>query len=197
MNPDEIAQVNGGRPLVFRNATVLTMDEQGLLEDADVLVTGREIAAVGRALSVPDGTVEIDARGGIVLARARVDASGLAASAARDRHGSQARAVLGRRRRAFLFLPRRRRRVDPAERARARDHRSTAVRRRDRRHRLDWPPRQAPTRPMGVTSERIERSISSQKPSLLLIPARAGQARGAQHVRRTAPQGRSQRVIHV
>ena len=56
-----------GRPLVFRNATVLTMDSQGVLEGADVLVTGDTITAVGPALAVPAGTVEIDAAGGIVL----------------------------------------------------------------------------------------------------------------------------------
>ncbi len=47
MNPDEITQVNGGRPVVFRNATVLTMDDAGIIEDGDVLVTGDTIAAVG------------------------------------------------------------------------------------------------------------------------------------------------------
>ncbi|PZR54418.1 amidohydrolase [Xylanimonas oleitrophica] len=44
------------------------MDDDGsVLEGADVLVTGRRIAAVGPALAVPPGTVEIDARGGIVM----------------------------------------------------------------------------------------------------------------------------------
>jgi 5-methylthioadenosine/S-adenosylhomocysteine deaminase len=57
-----------GRPLVLRGATVLTMDRQHtVLRDADVLVSGTDIAAVGQALDVPDGTAEIDARGGIVL----------------------------------------------------------------------------------------------------------------------------------
>jgi 5-methylthioadenosine/S-adenosylhomocysteine deaminase len=67
MNPDEIGGVNAGRPVVFRNATVLTMDGAGVLEGADVLVVGEKIEAVGPALAVPDGTVEIDAAGGIVL----------------------------------------------------------------------------------------------------------------------------------
>ena len=67
MNPDQLEAVNGGRPLVFRDATVLTMDGAGVLEHADVLVTGATITAVGPRLPVPDGTVEIDAAGGIVM----------------------------------------------------------------------------------------------------------------------------------
>ena len=57
-----------GQPLVFRNATVLTMDEAHHVHDrADVLITGERIAEVGAALSVPAGTAEIDASGGIVM----------------------------------------------------------------------------------------------------------------------------------
>jgi 5-methylthioadenosine/S-adenosylhomocysteine deaminase len=67
MNPDEIEQVSGGRPVVFRNATVLTMDDAGVLENSDVLVSGDSIAAVGPQLSVPDGAVEIDGSGGILM----------------------------------------------------------------------------------------------------------------------------------
>ncbi|HEY2273725.1 MAG TPA: amidohydrolase family protein [Jatrophihabitantaceae bacterium] len=67
MNPDEMGQVSDGRPVVFRNATVLTMDDAGVVDDADVLVTGDTITAVGPRLSVPDGAVEIDASGGIVM----------------------------------------------------------------------------------------------------------------------------------
>ena len=52
MNPDEVAAVNGGRPLLFRNATVLTMDEPGIVEQGDVLVAGDSIAAVGHRLDV-------------------------------------------------------------------------------------------------------------------------------------------------
>jgi 5-methylthioadenosine/S-adenosylhomocysteine deaminase len=62
------ADLAPGRPLVFRHATVLTMDEtHRVLADADVLIDGERIAAVGPALPVPDGTAEIDAAGGIVL----------------------------------------------------------------------------------------------------------------------------------
>jgi cytosine/adenosine deaminase-related metal-dependent hydrolase len=57
-----------GRPLVFRHATVLTMDRaHRVLTDADVLVTGERIAAVGPGLAVPEGTAEIDATGGILM----------------------------------------------------------------------------------------------------------------------------------
>lgn len=56
------------RPVVFRHGTVLTMDEgRTVLPDADVLVVGQRIEAVGPDLPVPDGTVEIDATGGLVM----------------------------------------------------------------------------------------------------------------------------------
>ncbi len=42
------------------------MDSAGVLEDADVLVIGSDIAAVGPDLEVPEGTLEIDASGGII-----------------------------------------------------------------------------------------------------------------------------------
>lgn len=66
MNPDEIQQVSGGRPLVFRGATVLTIDA-GVVEGGDVLVSGGEVVAVGPGLEVPEGTVEVDASGGILM----------------------------------------------------------------------------------------------------------------------------------
>src|SRR5690349_21927579 len=57
-----------GRPLVFRGGTVLTMDDAStVLPGADVLVVDDRIAAVGPRLDVPEGTQEIDARGGIVM----------------------------------------------------------------------------------------------------------------------------------
>jgi cytosine/adenosine deaminase-related metal-dependent hydrolase len=57
-----------GRPLVFRGGTVLTMDASStVLTDADVLVVGDRIEAVGPRLEVPEGTQEIDAAGGIVM----------------------------------------------------------------------------------------------------------------------------------
>ena len=57
-----------GRPVVFRNAIVLTMDEgHHVVRGGDVLVTGERIAAVGHALEAPADAVEIDATGGIVM----------------------------------------------------------------------------------------------------------------------------------
>jgi cytosine/adenosine deaminase-related metal-dependent hydrolase len=57
-----------GQPIVIRNATVLTMNpSHTVLSGADVLVQGREIAAVGVGLSVPDGTFEVDGSGGILM----------------------------------------------------------------------------------------------------------------------------------
>ncbi len=57
-----------GRPVLFRGGTVLTMnDARDVLHDADVLVVGDKIAEVGPGLEAPDGAVEIDAAGGIVM----------------------------------------------------------------------------------------------------------------------------------
>jgi len=62
------ADLTSGRPVVFRNATVLTMDDaHHVLSGGDVLISGERIAAVGPGLEVPEGTVEIDATGGIVM----------------------------------------------------------------------------------------------------------------------------------
>ena len=54
--------------VVLRGGTVLTMDAaRTVLTDADVLVVGDRIEAIGHGLAVPEGTAEIDARGGIVM----------------------------------------------------------------------------------------------------------------------------------
>jgi cytosine/adenosine deaminase-related metal-dependent hydrolase len=61
-------EIEPGRPLVLRGGTVLTMnDAHDVLHDADVLVIGERIAATGANLEVPDGTLVIDASGGIVM----------------------------------------------------------------------------------------------------------------------------------
>jgi 5-methylthioadenosine/S-adenosylhomocysteine deaminase len=61
-------EIEAGRPLVFRRGTVLTMnDAHDVLSDADVLIARERIEGVGPGLDVPDGTVEIDASGGIVM----------------------------------------------------------------------------------------------------------------------------------
>ena len=56
----------GDRPVVFRGATIITMDSAGVIEDGDLLMTGKTITAVGRKLEVPEGTLEIDASNGIL-----------------------------------------------------------------------------------------------------------------------------------
>jgi cytosine/adenosine deaminase-related metal-dependent hydrolase len=68
MTMAELTDLDAGRPVVFRNGTVLTMDDaRQVLRDTDVLVVGDRIAAIGTALAVPDGTIDIDARDGIVM----------------------------------------------------------------------------------------------------------------------------------
>ncbi|MFI5954193.1 amidohydrolase family protein [Cryptosporangium sp. NPDC051539] len=57
-----------GRPIVLRGGTVLPMDTaKSVLTNTDVLVVGDTIEAIGPSLTVPDGTAEIDATGGIVM----------------------------------------------------------------------------------------------------------------------------------
>jgi cytosine/adenosine deaminase-related metal-dependent hydrolase len=59
---------NQPTPVVLRGGTVLTVDAaHTVLPGHDVLVAGETIAAIGPGLAVPDGTVEIDAEGGIVM----------------------------------------------------------------------------------------------------------------------------------
>ncbi|MBV9208638.1 MAG: amidohydrolase family protein [Actinobacteria bacterium] len=61
-------QETARRPVVLRGGTVLTMDDaHTVLTDADVLVDGDTIAAVGPRLQAPGGALEIDASGGIVM----------------------------------------------------------------------------------------------------------------------------------
>src|SRR3954454_249121 len=56
-----------GRSIVFRNGIVITVDTPGVILGGDVLITGDTITAVGEALPVPEGAVEIDASGGILM----------------------------------------------------------------------------------------------------------------------------------
>jgi 5-methylthioadenosine/S-adenosylhomocysteine deaminase len=68
MSQPETSVPDPGRPVVFRNGLVLTMDDaHTVLLDGDVLAVDDRIAAVGQGLDVPEGTHEIDARGGIVM----------------------------------------------------------------------------------------------------------------------------------
>ncbi len=62
------SELTSGRPVVFRNATVLTMDDAHTIHHgADLLVVGERIASVGKQLSAPAGAVEIDATGGLLM----------------------------------------------------------------------------------------------------------------------------------
>jgi cytosine/adenosine deaminase-related metal-dependent hydrolase len=68
MNQPTTTDPAAGRPVVLRGGTVLTVDAaRRVLTGHDVLAVGDRIAAVGPGLAVPDGTVEIDATGGIVM----------------------------------------------------------------------------------------------------------------------------------
>ncbi len=61
-------QVAAATGIVFRNGLVLTMDDRRtVIEGGDVLVVGTDIVAVGTGLEVPEGTVEVDAAGGILM----------------------------------------------------------------------------------------------------------------------------------
>ncbi|MGW7611230.1 amidohydrolase family protein [Streptomyces sp. NPDC054766] len=63
--PEEIATAPA---VVFRRGLVLTMDDaHTVLQSGDVLVLGDTIQAVAPHLEVPEGTVEVDAAGGIVM----------------------------------------------------------------------------------------------------------------------------------
>jgi 5-methylthioadenosine/S-adenosylhomocysteine deaminase len=68
MSSPEAPTPASGRPVVLRGGTVLTMDaSHSVLTDADVLLVGDRVAAVGSGLDVPEGTLSIDAGGGIVM----------------------------------------------------------------------------------------------------------------------------------
>ncbi len=64
----DLNTIEAGRPVVLRDGTVLTMnDAKEVLHHCDLLVVDDRIAAIGPNLTVPDGTIEIDAAGGIVM----------------------------------------------------------------------------------------------------------------------------------
>ena len=66
--PAAESELASGRPLVFRNATILTMDDSHTIElNSDLLVVGERIAGIGRQLAAPHGAVEIDATGGVLM----------------------------------------------------------------------------------------------------------------------------------
>lgn len=68
MSKTQYSLGNASNGIVFRNGTVLTMDKsKTVLPKGDVYVQGEKIVAVGPNLSVPAGTQEIDASGGIIM----------------------------------------------------------------------------------------------------------------------------------
>ncbi|NNN02189.1 MAG: amidohydrolase family protein [Acidimicrobiaceae bacterium] len=57
-----------GRPLVFRNGLVITMDDGNrVLKNCDVLVMDGVIKEIGSRIAAPEHALEIDAEGGIVM----------------------------------------------------------------------------------------------------------------------------------
>jgi imidazolonepropionase-like amidohydrolase len=56
-------QVPSRQNVLVRNATIWTMESEGVLENADLLVVDGRISAVGRNLSAPRGAVVIDGTG--------------------------------------------------------------------------------------------------------------------------------------
>lgn len=67
MSSEGAARFRDARPVVFRHATVLTMDDAGVIEDGDVLVVGDSIVSIGRQLAAPDDAIEIDGTGGVLM----------------------------------------------------------------------------------------------------------------------------------
>ncbi len=49
--------------VLVRNATIWTMGEDGVLEEADLLVSRGKVVQIGRGIAAPSGAVEIDAEG--------------------------------------------------------------------------------------------------------------------------------------
>ncbi len=49
--------------VVFRNATIWTCDEQGVVRDADLFIRDGVVVAIGQDLEVPRGTTQIDLQG--------------------------------------------------------------------------------------------------------------------------------------
>jgi 5-methylthioadenosine/S-adenosylhomocysteine deaminase len=65
---EHIMSATQPRPIVFRHATVLTMDDADtVIPNGDVLVVDGRIAEVGVNLTAPDDAQEVDAKGGILI----------------------------------------------------------------------------------------------------------------------------------
>lgn len=66
-NGASVRELAAGRPVLFRGATVLTMDRRGIIEHGDVLVEGERISRVGENLEAPEAALVVDASGGILM----------------------------------------------------------------------------------------------------------------------------------
>ena len=56
-----------GAPILFTNGTVITVDaDRTVLQEADVLVVGDTIEAIGQHIDAPENAQVIDAEGGII-----------------------------------------------------------------------------------------------------------------------------------
>ncbi len=63
-----MTDLSADRPILFRNATVLSMDPTiGVLDGGDVLVRGERVERVGKDLPAPDDAQVVDATGGILM----------------------------------------------------------------------------------------------------------------------------------
>jgi amidohydrolase family protein len=60
------ATVANAQDVLIRGATVHTIGDQGVLNDADVLVRDGKIAAVGSGLSAPSGVTTVEAKGRVL-----------------------------------------------------------------------------------------------------------------------------------
>lgn len=61
--PRDDGPVAAPKSVVVRGATIWTQGGAGILENADLVVSGGKIVAVGRGLAAPAGALEIDGRG--------------------------------------------------------------------------------------------------------------------------------------
>src|SRR5262249_39323542 len=61
--PRFAAPLAAPQAVVVRGATIWTESDAGILENADLLVVGGKVAAVGKGLAAPAGAIEIDGRG--------------------------------------------------------------------------------------------------------------------------------------
>lgn len=67
LDSDRIPKLRTGGSVFIRNATILTVSDQGTIENGSLLIREGRIAAVGRSVEAPDGILVIDAAGLTVM----------------------------------------------------------------------------------------------------------------------------------